>query len=255
VTSLDSANPVSPVEDAQVVSVPPLELHLDPFYKKYLNDSGIPIISSEQVPDEAFFAVQKMTDEMLSMRSDVRAKMIENKIRIGIIAKSEVPTDMPEYRNLNDSFPDTDWDTRGRGYGANVDNPLSTCAEENVLCYGKGNDSYYPEDIFIHEFAHSIYALGISFIDTGINTELQQAFDNAITNGLWKDTYAATDKDEYFAEGVQDWYDVNDVSVPTNGIHNEIHTRDQLKDYDPTLYNILKRYFSDDNKKISCHQQ
>ena len=91
-------------------------------------------------------------------------------------------------------------------------------------------------------------------MDPGIDDELQKAFDTAIRRGLWKNTYAASNRDEYFAEGVQDWYNINDESIPPNGIHNEINTREELKAYDPGLYAIIKRYFRETDKRISCHQ-
>jgi len=246
---------LSAEQDTVTVSEPPPSLHFDPFYKKWLDASGIPIIGSEKVPDEAFVAVKKMMNEMLSMREDVRQKLIENKLRVGIMAKTEVTTDLPECRDWNTLFPETNWNTRGRGYGASVEYPISTCAEENILCYGEGVDSYAPEDIFIHEFAHSIYALGITYVDTTIDEELKQIYDDAIAHGLWKNTYAASNMDEYFAEGVQDWYNINDESIPSNGIHNEINTREELKAYDPGLYAFIKRYFRETDKKISCHRQ
>ncbi len=242
------------VKDTNVVTAPPSVLNLDPFYKKYLDASGIPVIGSQKVPDEAFYAVQKMLNKMMSWRSDVLDKMIENKIRVGIMAKSEVTTDLPECRDWNKIFPGTDWNKRGRGYGATLDIPLNSCSEENILCYGKGIDWYPTEDIFIHEMAHGIHGLGIRFVDTTIDQELQQALDDAIAKGLYKNTYAATNIDEYFAEGVQDWFNVNAESIPANGIHNEINTREELETYDPVLYKIIERYFPTDNEKISCHQ-
>jgi len=236
-----------------VITAPPEELGLDTFYKKYLNASGIPIISSDNVPDEAFFAVRRTVNEMMSMRKDVLAKMIENKIRVGIMAKSEVTKDMPEYRTLEEDNSGRYWND-DRGIGATIDRPLSSCAEENVLCYGKGNDPYYSEDILIHEFAHSVHELGILFVDPNFNTELKQAFDDAKAKGLWLNTYAGSNPYEYFAEGVQDWFNLNAESIPSNGIHNEINTREELKEYDPLLYEIIKRYFPENYKKISCHQ-
>ena len=234
-----------------IVTVPPQELGLDSFYKKYLDASGIPVISSEKVPNEAFFAVRKIVATMMSMREDILAKMIENKMRIGIMAVSEVTKDMPEFRDLEEDDSGRFWnDTRGTG--ATTDRPLSLCAEENVLCYR--NDDYNNEDILIHEVAHGIHTLGILFVDIDFDTELKQAFDNAKAKGLWINTYAGSNPDEYFAEGVQSWFNVNDEAVPSNGIHNEINTREELKSYDPVLYNIIRRYFPESNKIISCHQ-
>jgi hypothetical protein len=244
---------VSFTSSPSVVSIPPSSLNLDPFYKKYIDASGIPIISSDKVPDMALYNAHRTITKMISLRSDILEKMIENKHRVGIMAKTEVTTDMPEHSDLDAAFPGRNWD-QFRGLGATTARPLSTGAEENVLCYGLGNDPYFNEDILIHEFAHGFHLLGIRFVDPNIDTELQQALDNAISKGLWLNTYAASNIFEYFAEGVQCWFNINAEAIPTNGIHNQVNTREELKSYDITLYNILKRYFPEDNEKISCHQ-
>lgn len=234
------------------IIAPPPELELDTFYKKYLNASGIPVISSAQVPDAALYAVQRTINSMMSIRPDVLAKMIGNKARVGILAKSEVTTDLPEFRFLKDDTT-ANWDEL-RGIGAEVETPINSCAEENILCYGEGNDPYYYEDIVIHEFAHTVHGLGISFADTKFDTELKDAFENAKAKGLWNNTYAGSNESEYFAEGVQCWFNLNAESIPGDGIHNEINTREELKNYDRALYEIIKRYFPAEYGKISCHQ-
>jgi len=234
------------------ITLPPAIFRLDTFYKKYLSATGIPVISSAKVPDEALYAVQRTINAMMKMRPDVLAKMIENKARVGILAKSEVTTDLPEFRFLKDDTAGK-WDEL-RGVGAEIETPINSCAEENILCYGEGTDPYYYEDIVIHEFAHTIHGLGISFVDTNFDTELKEAFENAKDNGLWKNTYAGSNTSEYFAEGVQCWFNLNAEAIPGDGIHNEINTREELKNYDPALYEIVKRYFPEAYGKISCHQ-
>jgi hypothetical protein len=231
---------------------PPASLGLSTFYKKYLDASGIPIVSSASVPDQALYNVQKIINKMVSLRSDVLAKMIEKRVRVGIMAKTEVTTNMPEHSDLNTAFPGTNWN-QYRGLGATVQRPLSSCAEENVLCYGVGNDIYYNEDIFIHEFAHTFHIMGIRFADVTIDNEIQQTYSSAIANNLWANTYAGTNYQEYFAEGVQCWFNVNAQAIPANGIHNFVNTRAELQAYDIGLYNIIKRYFVDDAEIISCH--
>ena len=176
------------VETSEEITEPPVMLNLDTFYKKYLSASGIPVISSAKVPDAALYAVQRTINAMMKMRPDVLAKMIENKARVGILAKSEVTTDLPEFNFLKDDTTEK-WDEL-RGVGAEIETPINSCAEENVLCYGEGIDPYYYEDIVIHEFAHTIHGLGISFVDKNFDTELKEAFENAKEEGLWKNTYA-----------------------------------------------------------------
>jgi hypothetical protein len=237
---------------ANQITAPPASLQLNSFYKKYLDAYGIPVISSNAVPDEALFVVQRTIMKMVRNRKDVLAAMIQKKHRVGIMGKSEKTTNMPEHSDLNTAFPGTNWD-QYRGLGATVQRPLTSCAEENVLCYGQGQDIYWNEDILIHEFMHGYHLLGIKFVDVNIDTELESAFNAAKANGLWANTYAGSHVHEYFAEGVQSWFNINAQAVPTNGIHNHVNTREELKAYDLTLYNIIKRYFPEDSEKLGCH--
>ena len=48
---------------------------------------------------------------------------------------------------------------------------------------------------------------------------------------------------EYFAEGVQSYFNVNAYASPPDGIHNKINTRDKLRQYDPTLFGLVKEVF------------
>lgn len=239
--------------DVTSVTTPPSFLEADLFYKKYLNASGIPILGSDKVPDEAFYKVRNVVNSMVAKRKDVLDKLIENNLRVVIMATSELTKDIPEYSELEDEPGERTWN-ECRGIGATIAIPVSSCAEENVLCYGEGKDPYYNEDILIHEFAHGIYELGIAFIDKDFDSKLEEALSNAKSKGRWKDTYASTNIHEYFAEGVQCWFDQNDEATPANGIHNEINTREELKEYDPRLYAIISNYFPAGKETGSCHE-
>lgn len=232
------------------VSEVPTELGLDPFYKKYVDASGIPIVSSEGPPDAALLRACSVVVRMLGPRDDVRLAMIANHTRVAVMAETEVTSDIPEHSDLYEAFPGTDWDTRARGLGATPARPASSCAEENVLCYP--SDPYRGEDILVHEFSHAIAIMGIAFAEPSFNRELADVFERAIQAGKWANTYAATNKDEYWAEGVQDWFDTNIESIPGNGIHNEINTRAELREYDRPLHDLIARYFADDAWRPSC---
>jgi hypothetical protein len=233
------------------VTTPPASLGLDPFYKKYVDAAGIPIVSSEKVADEALLNARKIVLDMIKTIPDVKAKMIQNRIRVGVIGESERPTQMPEYRDLYSAFPGTDWDHRARAYGATIERPLTTDCEENLLC--KSGDVYKGEEILTHEFSHAIHELGIRFVNTNFDSQLQAAFNHAKSAGLWTNTYAVSEVREYWAEGVQDWFNCNLESKPANGVHNEINTRAELQTYDVMLYTLIKAYFADDNVKHGCY--
>jgi len=189
---------------------------------------------------------------MVSTIPAEKAKMIENKLRVGILGINERPTQLPEYSDLYTAFPGTDWDNRARAYGATLQRPLTSNCEENMLCR-QDIDRYKGEEILTHEFAHAIHELGIRFTTPGFDAELQAAFNNAVTNNLWANTYSRTDLREYWAEGVQSYFNCN-MEVPSaNGVHNEINTRAELQNYDPTLFNLIKRYFSTESRKHGCY--
>ncbi len=231
---------------------PPSYLGLNSFYEKYVDANGIPIISSNKVPDEALIKARNIVVHMLANMTEVREVMISHHARVGVMAKNEVTTDIPEHAFLA-ADPNTDWDTRARGLGGTVEVPLTSCAEENLLCYSQ--DNYANEDILIHEFSHAIHLMGIQYVDTDFNSKLNSAFEKAKAEGKWDKTYAASDIKEYWAEGVQSWFNCNAQSDPANGVHNFVNTRSELKDYDPGLYQLIAQYFDEsDEEAVSCHQ-
>jgi hypothetical protein len=232
--------PGLPPADEPRIAPPPASLGLDPFYKKHLDLGGLPIVSSDKVPDEALREAHRLASIMLSQIPEVREAMIRNRTRVAIMAESEVTTDIPEHSDLNRAFPETNWNTRARGLGATAARPAVSAAEENLL--QRPSDRYRGESIFIHEFAHAIMDMGIVHVDPSFTPRLKKAFEAAKATGLWKGTYAETNIHEYWAEGVQSFFDANRTADPADGVHNDIGTRGQLKAYDRGLYDMVAQY-------------
>lgn len=233
------------------ITKPPAELGLDSFYKKYVDAGGIPVVSSWRVPDEALMQVAQITGFLMqNLPEEVAANLLKHNSRIGILARYEGTTDMPEYAHLEKDTT-VNWDVRARGLGGTIELPMTSCAEENVLCYQI--DKYHAEDILVHEFAHTVHGVGILPSKPEINDALQNALDKAKAAGKWENTYAATNIWEYWAEGFQSWFNVNaDVPAP-DGKHNHVNTREELKEYDPDLYTILAGYLPEVDFNLSCH--
>src|SRR5262249_53284334 len=59
-----------------MIAAPPKELGLDPFYQKYADAFGIPIVSSENVDDAAVLMARDIVNYMLMKRPDVRDVMV-----------------------------------------------------------------------------------------------------------------------------------------------------------------------------------
>ncbi len=236
-----------------VVTTPPDSLHLNEFYKKYVDVNGIPLISSWRVPDSAFVAAHRTLYAMTSMLpAAVLDSMVARGTRVAIMGRYEGTTDIPEHHHLiNDTT--LNWDLRARGLGGDLELPLTSCAEENLLAYQI--DKYHAEDILVHEFAHSIHLIGLMLAVPDFDARLKMCFENAKLRGFLDATYRITDKEEYFAEAVQDWFNVNAEVETPDGKHNWCNTREELAEYDPDLYELLSQYFPKTSLQISKHEK
>lgn len=67
-------------------------------------------------------------------------------------------------------------------------------------------------------------------------------------DGLWKDTYAATNSAEYWAEATQSWFGTNREN---DRLHNHVDTRDEVKEYDPRVARLLSDVYGDGEWRYS----
>ncbi len=215
------------------------QFNLSPFHKKFVSAGGIPVISSEKVSDYALLEAAFIINNMLVGREDLREAIIRNKIRVVVMAHTELTTDIPEHSDLQ---PKDYWDRRARGLGATRIRPATSCGEENLLCYP--GDPYFDENILIHEFGHTIHEIALAEVDPTFDARLRKAYEQAMKEGLWQGTYAAVNHHEYWAEGVQIWFHANRTLAYE---HNFVNTREQLKNYDPRLAALLEEVFRDNN--------
>jgi alpha-glucosidase len=222
----DPVPKVTPVPEALSKS-----LKLDPFYQKYTDYKGLPILSSGKVSDAALIEARYLIGQMLAKRDDVLKALVKNRARFVVMAPTEMTTDVPEQRYMK---PKDYWDKRARGLGGRI----TSCGEENLLNL-KG-DRYRNESILIHEFAHAIHNYGLRTVDPKFDGRSRAAYARAMDKGLWKKTYAATNAGEYWAEGVQSYFDCN---APRGGVHNDINTREKLAKYDPGLFGLIDEAF------------
>ena len=171
------------------VTAPPAALELDPFYKKFVDALGIPVVTSAKVPDAALLMARDIVQFMLANRPDLRKELIRKKWKLAIMAQTEVTYDIPEHRKYR-LLPKIDderltpeqrenyhkpggvgtmtgeqyWNVRGRGFGGEPDGENTTsCAEENLLGYP--GTRYFGSSICVHEFSHGIMRGAIYTVD------------------------------------------------------------------------------------------
>jgi hypothetical protein len=63
-----------------------------------------------------------------------------------------------------------------------------------------------------------------------------------MAKGLWKNHYASTNANEYWAEGAQTWFWSNYEYMDDE---TRVQTPEDLQRYDPKLYELLSRVYAD----------
>ncbi len=243
--------------EAAMIVAPPDSFGFDPFYKKYADAFGIPIISSEKVPNTALLMARDIVNYMLIKRMDIREALVARGARVLVMAETEMETDLPERSDWKKPAKDdrrltpgerenydkpggiasmTDkeyWNKRARGMGGTV----TSCAEENLLGYP--DTRYYGENILVHEFSHNMMG-ALRTADPALYAEIEPAYEAAKAKSLYSGQYAINTVAEYWAEGSQWWfwsnYEFYDGAA-------RVQSPEDLKAYDPTLYSILERVY------------
>jgi hypothetical protein len=218
------------------------------FYTQHASAGGFPVVASSKVNPFALKEAVYLIDLMLARRPDVRDAMTQSGARLCILAHNEFTCDQPEWAWLA-TEPVEDFrmlsardyrDARARGMGGSATDPYCSCAEENVLAYN--GDPYSKENIVIHELAHNIHLRGMSNVDATFDKRVRTSYDAAMKAGLWKGKYASVNHHEYFAEGVQSWFDNNRED---DHDHNHVNTRTELVAYDSGLAALCREVFGD----------
>lgn len=221
---------------------------LPAIYTQQASAEGFLVVASKRVNPYALKEAVYIVNQMLAKRPDVRAAMIKSGARLSIMAHDEFTTDLPEWSWLADEpvrgfegISTRDYrDARARGMGGSETDPYCSCAEENLLGYE--GDPYSTENILIHELAHNIHLRGMNNVDPTFDKRVREAWTTAMKEGLWKGKYASVNHHEYFAEGVQSWFDDNREN---DHDHNHVNTRAELLEYDPRLAALCREVFGD----------
>jgi len=129
--------------------------------------------------------------------------------------------------------------TGARGLGATAARPAVSGAEENLL--GIPGDPYDGECILSHEFAHAVATMALPELDPSFPKRLAKCHRDALEGGLWKGTYAITNPDEYWAEGIQCWFHCNQPRRDKS--HNGVWDRSGLQRHDPRLHRLIAEIF------------
>ena len=203
---------------------------LDSFYEQWINVYGFPVLASAKVSPYAVKEAAWLISKMLWNRPDILRGMAQSGERFTIVAHNERASEIPDI-GRNRPYPFFS-DVRQRG--AYCTACETVYAPEESILY-PGNFARYS--MLMHEMAHGLHQAGLNQIDETFDERLHTAYHRAMKKGLWRGTYAASNPDEYWAEGVLSWFH----AMPSNSIK----TRTALKEYDWELARLLMEVFGD----------
>ncbi|MCW5519251.1 hypothetical protein J1N09_05335 [Aureitalea sp. L0-47] len=236
----DSAEQLNEPDPAQVdgrfsvaiscsVISPPAEVNLNSYYKKYINCNGIPVIGSEDVPDEALEIASETINFLLTNLTQVRNKLILDGNYVALYPEGGSLASLPENFPISGSAS-----TGSYTYGPDLRAAASDVT--SLLCKPEGGVGH----TLVHEMGHMIHLGGFRQLDGSFQSQLNNAYNNARSNGLWDNTYAATNANEYLAEAYTIWYGVNWIGPEGgDGVRNDIGTRLELQGYDAGIHGLL----------------
>jgi hypothetical protein len=214
----------------------------------------IEVLAGEDVDPTAIDALADRTYQMLVNRPEYAEAIAAFPIGIRVIGSSQSIMDLPEFEEIYFHHPGIDWRFLGRSFPGTEIIPFAAGAEENLLC--SNEDRYEGEDNFMRDFAITIRRFAMDAVDESTSAAIDQAYAVAIAEGKWKNTLAEINSEQYWAEGVQSFFDANleDNAEDREPIssHNHVNTRDELRTYDRALYQIAISVFGDTAWRPSC---
>lgn len=224
----------------------------DPFYEKGCLVLGIEVVGSGAASDAAIEAAAELVHGMVVHRPDL-AEALGAGIRVAVIGADERITDLPDFADLYRLYPGTEWRRIGRSFPGTDEIPMAAGAEENLLCLE--GDRFAGQNLFARDFARTILRFGLAEVDAAGQREIERAFNRAVAAGLWKETLAEVNADQYWAEITQSYFDVNgyaDEDEDEDGVI-AVRTRDELRRYDPAGHDVARAVYADTAWRPPCH--
>lgn len=221
------------------------------FYRITCEQTGIIVVAADSVEPRALEAAADRMGAMLATQPAFAAAVAATIDQVSIIGADQRITALPEFEELYTTHPGTDWNRLGRSFPGSEEIPVAAGAEENLLCLD--SDRYEGEDMFVRDFGWTIRRFGIAAVDPRLDRSIEDAYIRAIAADLWRNTIAEVNSDQYWAEGVQSFFDANNEERDEDDqVHNQIDTRDELRVYDPLLYELLVEVFGETEWRPEC---
>lgn len=209
---------------------------LDPFYTQSIDCGGIVVAGSSRVDPRTLERTCARIEEILEPLEAVRAYLVERHLLVAVWGYGEDATTLPEFSRYF-------WAMTGAascsGAGASGiatldgDPPYMQVSEESVHCMDVPFVGAARGDVVLHELAHVIHNHFIHDRDPALYARIEGIYRDSMRAGRWRDQYASTNMYEFFATGVERYFDAMPPFFEVTG-------RDDLLGYEPELSAIYE---------------
>lgn len=244
----------APLRRQPSVGPVPSKYSLDPYYLKFTLAREFPIVGSKHVSDEALLRANDAIRKMFAYRHDILKALIEAGARLVVLGQGERLGDLPELAGARAKSAGLDV----RYWEYEPESRLMVVPEENVL--GLANDPFAGESLLVHVLAKGLYRLTaarpvdpefdrrpnkqqyelrVKRLDVEFGRAVRQALDQAAAKGIWRGSPAARDPMEYWAAGVEAYFDAAGQGYAPQSADRPITTREALRQFDPELFALV----------------
>ena len=208
---------------------PPTSLGLHLFYQKYLKAGGVIVVAPTEVSDEKMVETGEIVTAMFSDNPDLIEDLLPKHFRVVRFRRNQAGEHINQLPELKDGYHHS-LDHRGTAFRTATGwAAAARDDDETERCY-----------VLIHEFAHAIhFALQDQPVVHEFNARLLDLYNSALAKGLWRDTYASTNFEEYWAEAVTFWF--QEFMREPVGLRGSM-----LEDYDPGIVKLIEEVFGED---------
>ncbi|MFO0969368.1 MAG: hypothetical protein U0793_27750 [Gemmataceae bacterium] len=231
------------------VIAPPAKFKIDPHFSKFTFAREFPVLGSKHVSDEALLKANDTIRKMFAYRHDILKAMLADGARLAVLGRDEKLSSLPGFRGK----PGFDA-VRYHDYAPEL--KLMVVPEENVL--GAPHEPFAGKAMVVSLFAKGLYRvcgtrppasetkgpkqqyeLRVKRLDIEFDKRLAELHEGARSAKLWRGVPADRNRVEYWAAGVEAYFDAAGAGFAPQGADRPITTRDALKSYDTALYALV----------------
>lgn len=202
-------------------------------YTQKREAKGITIVASDEVSAKAL-DIAEDTINRVFRDNGLADALVAQRAYVIVADQSQGVLDLPEFGCLEDRLG-ANFFTHVCGVADRADYPVATVNELDLV--GDRSGPCGGLNILFHELGHLVQGWTL---DPDDYFEVKILYQAALDAGKYRRgqerEYAATNPNEYFAEGTQAYF----ASVERGGARD----RDWLRGYDPDLYELLDRIYS-----------